>query len=185
MSKRMQDDILKVLLTEEQIRDRVKELGREISRDYAGKEPILVAILRGSVVFAADLARQVEGYCRMDFMVVSSYGSGTTSSGEVKIVKDLADPIEGRDVLVVEDILDSGHTLHRLLPLLRDRKPASLRLCTLLDKPERRDKDTPVHVDYVGFVIPDAFVVGYGLDYDERYRNLPYIGVLKPEVYEN
>ena len=178
----MQDDIQEVLLSEEQIQQRVRELGAQISADYAGKEPLLVSVLRGSIMFMADLTRQIQSFCEIDFMAVSSYGGGTSSSGQVKIVKDLTESIEGRDVLVVEDILDSGNTLSYLLEMLRARKPASIKLCTLLDKPDRRVK--PIQVDYVGFIIPDAFVVGYGLDYDERYRNLPYIGVLKPEVYE-
>lgn len=182
MSTAMQNDIREVLLSEEQIQNRVKELGAQISADYAGKEPLLVSVLRGSIMFMADLTRQIQPFCEIDFMAVSSYGAGTTSSGQVKIIKDLTEPIEGRDIIVVEDILDSGITLSYLLEVLQARKPASIRLCTLLDKPSRRIR--PIVADYVGFEVPDAFVVGYGLDYDERYRNLPYIGVLKPEVYE-
>ena len=174
-------DVERVLFSEEQLRARVAEIAAEIDRDYAGKEPLLVSVLRGSFVFMADLVRQIHLPCTVDFMAVSSYGAGTSSSGQVKIVKDLSEQIEGKDVLVVEDILDSGNTLSYLLKLLEARRPSSIRLCTLLDKPERRTK--PVEVQYSGFTIPDEFVVGYGLDYDEKYRNLPYIGILKPRVY--
>ena len=174
-------DVERVLFSEEELRRRVAEIAAEIDRDYAGKEPLLVSVLRGSFVFMADLVRQIHLPCTVDFMAVSSYGSGTSSSGQVKIVKDLSEHIEGRDLIVVEDILDSGNTLSYLLKLLEARHPASIRLCTLLDKPERRTK--PVAVQYTGFTIPDEFVVGYGLDYDEKYRNLPYIGILKPRVY--
>ena len=177
----LEQDIERVLFTEEALRARVGELAQQINRDLAGKEPVLISVLRGSFIFMADLVRAIELPCRVDFMAVSSYGSGTTSSGQVKITKDLSESIEGRDVLVVEDILDSGNTLSYLLQLLQARRPASVRLCTLLDKPSRRTK--PVELHYSGFTIPDYFVVGYGLDYDEKYRNLPYIGVLKPSVY--
>lgn len=176
-----QHDIERVLFTEQELKQRVQQLGERITADYAGKEPILVSVLRGSYIFMADLTRCIDLPCTVDFMAVSSYGKGTTSSGQVQITKDLSDGIEGRDLIVVEDILDSGNTLFYLLQLLQARRPASIRLCTLLDKPERRVK--PVRADYVGFPIPDAFVVGYGLDYAEKYRNLPYIGILKPEVY--
>ena len=169
-------DVERVLFSEEELRRRVAEIAAEIDRDYAGKEPLLVSVLRGSFVFMADLVRQIHLPCTVDFMAVSSYGSG-----QVKIVKDLSEHIEGRDLIVVEDILDSGNTLSYLLQLLQARRPASVRLCTLLDKPSRRTK--PVELHYSGFTIPDYFVVGYGLDYDEKYRNLPYIGVLKPSVY--
>lgn len=175
-------DLEKILLPEEELKARVRQLGEEISRDYAGREPVLVAILRGSYVFMADLSRSLDILCRVDFMSVSSYGAGTTSSGQVNIVKDLSDSIEGRDVIVVEDILDTGNTLHYLFQVLQARHPASLKLAVLLDKPSRRTK--PISADYVGFTVPDEFVVGYGLDYNEHYRNLPYIGVLKPEVYQ-
>ena len=174
-------DVERVLFSEEQLRQRVAEIAAQIDRDYAGKEPLLVSVLRGSFVFMADLVRSIHLPCTVDFMAVSSYGSGTSSSGQVKIVKDLSEQIEGRDLIVVEDILDSGNTLSYLLQLLQARRPASVRLCTLLDKPSRRVK--PVELHYSGFTIPDYFVVGYGLDYDEKYRNLPYIGVLKPSVY--
>ena len=177
----LEQDIKCVLFSEEQLEQRVCELAAQIDRDYAGKEPLLVSVLRGSFVFMADLVRHITLPCTVDFMAVSSYGSGTTSSGQVKIIKDLSEQIEGKDVIVVEDILDSGNTLSYLLKLLEARHPASIRLCTLLDKPERRTK--PVAAQYSGFTIPDEFVVGYGLDYDEKYRNLPYIGILKPSVY--
>lgn len=164
----LEQDIDRVLFTEEQLQARVAEIAAQIDRDYAGKQPLLVSVLRGSFVFMADLVRRITLPCTVDFMAVSSYGSGTTSSGQVKIVKDLSEQIEGKDVIVVEDILDSGNTLSYLLKLLEARHPASIRLCTLLDKPERRTK--PVAVQYSGFTIPDEFVVGYGLDYDEKYR---------------
>ena len=177
----LEQDIERVLFSEEELDRRVSEIAAEINRDYAGKEPMLISVLRGSFVFMADLIRKIEVPCTVDFMSVSSYGRGTTSSGQVQITKDLSDDIEGKDIIVVEDILDSGNTLSYLLQLLQARKPASMKLCTLLDKPDRRVKE--VHVDYTGFTIPDEFVVGYGLDYDEKYRNLPYIGILKPRVY--
>ena len=178
----LEQDIERVLFTEQELKDRVAELAAQIDRDYAGKEPMLISVLRGSFIFMADLARAIHLPCTVDFMAVSSYGSGTTSSGQVKITKDLSESIEGRDIIVVEDILDSGNTLSYLLQLLQARKPASVRLCTLLDKPSRRTK--PITADYTGFAVDDLFVVGYGLDYAEKYRNLPYIGVLKPAVYE-
>ena len=177
----MEQDIKEILFSEEALRTRVGELARRIDEDYAGKEIMLVSVLRGSFIFMADLCRAITLPCTLDFMSVSSYGKSTTSSGQVQITKDLSEDISGRHVIVVEDILDSGNTLHYLLNLLQHRHPASIRLCTLLDKPERRVK--PVEVHYTGFTIPDAFVVGYGLDYAEKYRNLPYIGILKPEVY--
>ena len=177
----LEQDIERVLFSEEELDRRVSEIAAEINRDYAGKEPMLISVLRGSFVFMADLIRKIEVPCTVDFMSVSSYGRGTTSSGQVQNTKDLSDDIEGKDIIVVEDILDSGNTLSYLLQLLQARKPASMKLCTLLDKPDRRVKE--VHVDYTGFTIPDEFVVGYGLDYAEKYRNLPYIGILKPRVY--
>ncbi len=177
----MHQDVERILFDEEQLRQRVKELGAQITADYAGKDLVLAAILRGSYVFMADLTRAIDLPLTVDFMAVSSYGSGTASSGQVEIKKDLSDPIEGKNLLIVEDILDSGNTLYYLTKVLWARHPASVRICTLMDKPERRAK--PVSADYVGFTIPDAFVVGYGLDYDERYRNLPYVGILKPVVY--
>ena len=177
----LEKDIQEVLFSQQQLEERVDQIAQEITRDYAGKEIVLISVLRGSFVFMADLCRRIDLPCTIDFMSVSSYGSGTSSTGQVQITKDLSGDISGKHILVVEDILDSGNTLSYLLKLLEQRKPASIRLCTLLDKPERRVK--PVTVDYTGFAIPDAFVVGYGLDYAEKYRNLPYIGILKPEVY--
>lgn len=177
----LEKDIQEVLFTEEQLRTRVKELAKEIEADYAGKEIMLIGILRGSFVFMADLCRYIDLPCTLDFMSVSSYGKSTSSTGQVQITKDLSEDITGRHVIVVEDILDSGNTLSYLLKILEHRHPASVRLCTLLDKPDRRVKQVNVH--YSGYTIPDAFVVGYGLDYAEMYRNLPYIGILKPEVY--
>ena len=177
----LEKDIQEVLFTEEELKKRVPEIAKEIERDYAGQEIMLISVLRGSFVFMADLCRSIDLPCTLDFMSVSSYGKGTSSSGQVQITKDLSEDISGRHVIVVEDILDSGNTLSYLLKLLQHRHPASIRLCTLLDKPDRRVK--PVEVHYSGFTIPDAFVVGYGLDYAEKYRNLPYIGILKPEVY--
>ena len=177
----MIQDVEKILFTEEELQKRVAELGAQITADYAGKKPVLASVLRGSYIFMADLTRQIRLPLTVDFMAVSSYGSSTTSSGQVEIRKDLSDSIEGRDLIIVEDILDSGNTLYYLRDILSARHPASIKICTLLDKPERRTK--PIEADYKGFTIPDAFVVGYGLDYDECYRNLPYIGILKPEVY--
>ena len=178
----MHKDIARIMYTEQEIKDRVQALGKMITRDYQGKAPVLASVLRGSYIFMADLSRAIELPVSIDFMAVSSYGSGTVSSGQVEIKKDLSDSIEGKDLIVVEDILDSGNTLYYLMDVLKVRKPASIRICTLLDKPGRRQK--PIRADYVGFVIPDAFIVGYGLDYDEKYRNLPYIGLLKPEIYD-
>ena len=177
----LEKDIESVLFSEEQLKQRVREIAAEIEKDYAGKEIMLISVLRGSFVFMADLCRAIDLPCTLDFMSVSSYGKGTTSSGQVQITKDLSEDISGRHVIVIEDILDSGNTLSYLLKILENRHPASIRLCTLLDKPDRRVK--PVEVHYSGFTIPDAFVVGYGLDYAEKYRNLPYIGILKPRVY--
>ena len=177
----MHKDVERILYTEEELCSRVRELGRQITADYAGREPLLVSVLRGSYIFMADLTRAIDLDVAVDFMSVSSYGAGTASSGQVEIKKDLSDSIEGKDLIIVEDILDSGNTLYYLMDVLRARKPASIRICTLMDKPERRTK--PIKSDYVGFTIPDAFIVGYGLDYAEKYRNLPYVGVLKPSVY--
>lgn len=177
----MRDDIEKILLNEESLSGIVKELGAKISEDYRGKRLLMISILKGSVVFMADLMRAITIPCRIDFMAVSSYGSGVKTSGFVKIVKDLDINLEGYDLLIVEDILDSGKTLHYIREILTSRNPKSIRICTLLDKPERRQVD--LAADYVGACVPDEFVVGYGLDYDEKYRNLPYVGVLKPFVY--
>lgn len=177
----LENDIEEVLFSAEALSDRVAALGAEIDRDYVGKAPMLIGVLRGSFMFIGDLMRRITLPCTVDFMAVSSYGGGTSTSGQVRVVKDLSEDIEGRDIIVVEDILDSGNTLSYLLELLKARKPASIRLCTLLDKPSRHTKE--VDVSYVGFTIPDAFVVGYGLDFDEKYRNLPYIGILRPSIY--
>ena len=177
----LERDIESVLHSEEELKQKVRELGARITADYAGKKPVLISVLRGSYIFMADLSRAIDLPCTIDFMSVSSYGAGTKSSGQVEIKKDLSESVEGKDLIIVEDILDSGNTLFYLIQVLKARKPASVRICTLLDKPERRVKD--IKADYSGFTIPDAFVVGYGLDYAEQYRNLPYIGVLKPEVY--
>lgn len=173
----LQDARIEVLLSEETIRQRVRELAADISRDYRGRTPVLIGILKGAVTFLADLMRALDVPCHLDFMAISSYGSGTQTSGVVKILKDLDEPIEGRDVIIVEDIVDSGLTLLYLTENLRTRRPASLRVCVLLDKYERRQVNVDLH--YVGFTIPDRFVVGYGLDYAEDFRYLPYVGVLK------
>lgn len=179
----MHDDIEEILFTKEHLADIVARLGKRISDDYKDKNLFMVAALKGAVVFMADLMRAIEVPCAIDFLSVSSYGKGTTTSGEVRVLKDLDSTLEGRDLLVVEDILDSGVTLSFLLKNLSARNPRSIRLCTLLDKPERRR--VPITPDYVGAQVPDKFIVGYGLDYAEKYRNLPYIGVLKPGVYES
>ena len=170
---------VRVLLSEEDVDKRIQEIGEQISKDYAGKQVHLVCVLKGGVFFLCELAKRITVPVSMDFMSVSSYGSATKSSGVVKIVKDLDESLKDKDVLVVEDIVDSGRTLSYLLDMLRDRGPKSIKLCTLLDKPERRVVD--VNVDYTGFSIPDEFVVGYGLDYDQTYRNLPFIGVVELE----
>ncbi|MEZ3426192.1 MAG: hypoxanthine phosphoribosyltransferase [Lachnospiraceae bacterium] len=168
---------VRVLLTEKEVDDRIQSIGDQISRDYAGRQVHLICVLKGGSFFMCELAKRITVPVSLDFMSVSSYGSATKSSGVVKIVKDLDESLKDKHVLVVEDIVDSGRTLSYLLEMLKDRGPASLRLCTLLDKPERRIVD--IKVDYTGFQIPDEFVVGYGLDYDQRYRNLPYIGVVE------
>lgn len=171
-------DKIRVLLSEEEVDNRIREIAGEINRDYAGKEVHLICILKGGVFFTCELAKRLTVPASLDFMCVSSYGSGTESSGVVKIVKDLDQPLAGKEVLIVEDIIDSGRTLAYLIEILKQRNPKSIRLCTLLDKPERRVKKQ-VKVDYTCFTIPDEFVVGYGLDYDQKYRNLPYIGVVE------
>ncbi len=178
----MHSDIEEVLITQQQLQQKVAELGQQITRDYAGCGLLLLCVLKGALMFMADLARAIELPLEMDFMVISSYGSATESSGVVRIVKDLEEPIAGKHVLVVEDIVDSGLTLHYLLEVLRTRNPTSLRVCTLIDKVKERKKS--IIPDYIGFQVADRFVVGYGLDYAQRYRNLPYIGVLKPAVYQ-
>ncbi len=179
---KLDENIQEILVSEKQLKKRIREMAEEITRDYAGKAPLMVGILRGSVIFMADLVRQIDLPISMDFMVVSSYGAGTVSSGLVNIKKDLEEDIRGRDVIIVEDILDTGNTLVKLTAELLRREPASLKLCVMLDKPSRRT--TPIKADYVGFSIPDAYVVGFGLDFDQGYRQLPYVGVLKPEIYE-
>ena len=180
-NKQLHPDVSEILLSQEQLEQRVAQLGAEITRDFAGRAPLFVGVLKGCFVFMADLMRHVDLPCSIDFMAVSSYGSGTKTTGAVKIIKDLNQDIEGKDIILVEDILDSGVTLHYLTEYLSVRKPATITIATLMDKPSRRK--APVYARYSGFEIPDAFVVGYGLDYDERYRNLPYIGILKESVY--
>ena len=179
----MEKDIEKVLISQEEIKKIVSDLGTRISEDYKDKNLLMVSVLKGSVVFMADLMRAVTIPCRIDFMSVSSYGSGAKTSGVVKIIKDLDLNLEGYDLLVVEDILDSGKTLDYLLKVLKQRNPASIKICTFLDKPERRQVN--LFADYSGTTVPDEFVVGYGLDYDEKYRNLPYVGALKRSVYSD
>lgn len=173
-------DKIRVMYSEEEVDERIRELGEQISKRYEGKTVHMICVLKGGVFFMCELAKRITVPVTMDFMSVSSYGAGTKSSGIVKIVKDLDQSIEGRDVLVVEDIIDSGRTLSHLMKILNERKPSSICLCTLLDKPERREVDD-VNVDYTGFQVPDEFVVGYGLDYDQMYRNLPYVGVVETE----
>ena len=180
----MKNDIAKVLLSEEQIQNRVREMGQEIARDYAGKNPTMVCILKGAIMFYTDLLRNMDIPLSMDFMAVSSYGNKTKSSGEVEIRKDLSTSIENKHVIIVEDIVDSGFTLSYLTRMLISRGAASIKLCTLLDKPNHRAPGITLKADYSGFEVGNEFVVGYGLDYAECYRNLPYIGILKPEVYE-
>lgn len=181
----MDRDIARVLITEEQLRTRVEEMGRQIAWDYRGKNPAMVCILKGAIMFYTDLLRAMPIQLSMDFMAVSSYGKRTKSSGEVEIRKDLSTSIENRHVIIVEDIIDSGFTLTYLTRMLAARGAASIQICTLLDKPSRRAPGITLKSDYSGFEVGDEFVVGYGLDYAEAYRNLPYIGVLKPEIYEN
>ena len=179
----MYDEFLeRVLFSEEQIENKVKEIAEQITKEYAGKKPLMVAILKGSVMFFADLIRRIETDLEIDFMAISSYGSGSRSSGEVKMIKDLDKRIEGRDIIIVEDIVDSGYSMKYLKNLLSARNPASIKICTLLDKPSRRQTD--VQADYKGFEVENEFVIGYGLDYDGLYRNLPFVGILKRSVYE-
>lgn len=179
----MYEDILeKVLFSKEQLAKRIKELAAQLDKDYAGKTPLMVAILKGSVMFFTDLIREMTLPLEIDFMSIASYGSGVKSSGEVKMIKDLDNKIEGKDVIIVEDIVDSGYTMKYLTHLLEARNPSSIKICALLDKPSRRETD--VAVDYKGFEVGNEFVVGYGLDYAARYRNIPFIGILKRSVYE-
>ena len=179
----MEQDIQQILITEEQIRKRIEELGEQLTADYAGKFPVIVGVLKGVVIFYADMVRKIKVPCQMDFMWISSY-QGTNSSGQMEVKRDVSVDIEGRHVLILEDIYDTGNSLDFTYRHLLSKHPASLKICTLLDKPERRKPGITLQPDYVGFTVPNAFVVGYGLDYNEEYRNLPYIGVLKPEVYE-
>ncbi|ATW25559.1 hypoxanthine phosphoribosyltransferase [Candidatus Formimonas warabiya] len=178
----MKKDLKKVLVTEKEIKSKIKEMGEAISQDYQGKEILVVGILKGSVVFMGDLVRKIKLPLQIDFMEVSSYGKSTESSGAVRILKDLETNIEGRNVLIVEDIVDTGLTLSYLVKILKARKPASLKICTFLNKPSRRK--VALEADYNGYDIPDEFVVGYGLDFNEKYRNIPYVAVLKPEAYQ-
>ena len=179
----MTKDIQKILLTEEQIRTRIQELGEELSREYAGKDPIFVGVLKGVVVFYADMVRQITVPCQFDFMWISSY-EGTESTGKMNVKRDISADIKGRHVVILEDIFDTGNSLNFTYHHLLSKEPASLKICTLLDKPEGRNPNVTVKADYTGFYIPNEFVVGYGLDYNEHYRNLPYVGVLKPEAYQ-
>ena len=179
----MDRDIETILLTEQQIRDRIAELGEILTKEYEDKNPVVVGVLKGVVVFYADMIRQIKTPCQLDFMWISSY-SGSNSTGTMQVRQDLKTDIKGRHVLILEDIFDTGNSLDFTVKHLLSREPASLKICTLLDKPERRKPGITLQADYVGFTIPNAFVVGYGLDYDEKYRNLPYVGILKPEVYE-
>ncbi|MBU9674679.1 hypoxanthine phosphoribosyltransferase [Planococcus sp. CP5-4] len=179
----LQKDIKEVLISEEQLQEKARELGDTLTRDYEGKYPLAIGVLKGAMPFMGDLMKRFDGYVEMDFMDVSSYGNATVSSGEVKIVKDLNASVEGRDLLIIEDIIDSGLTLSYLVDLFKYRKANSIKIVTLLDKPTGRKVD--LKADYIGFEVPDAFVVGYGLDYAEKYRNLPYIGILKPSVYSS
>ena len=178
----MHQDVEKIMIDEQTIQTRIVEVAKQLDKVYAGKNPVVVCILKGSVVFFADLIRNLETHVELDFMSVSSYGAGTTSSGQIKIKQDLVTDIKGRDVLIVEDIIDSGNTLYALKKMLIERQPSSINIVTLLDKPERRV--VPMEPDYTCFVIEDEFVIGYGLDYAEKYRNLPYVAVLKRSVYE-
>jgi hypoxanthine phosphoribosyltransferase len=177
----MDKDILRVLISEEDLKQRIKELGAKITEEYKGRDLMIVGVLKGCMLFLSDLVREIKLPLTMDFMVVSSYGSATKSSGVVRIIKDLERDITNKDVLIVEDIVDTGLTLSYLIENLKSRNPKSVKLCTLLDKPDRRKAD--VDINYLGYTIPDEFVVGYGLDYDEVYRNLPFVCILKPEVY--
>ena len=178
----MNNDIKEVLYSEDELRGRVRQMGEKISNDYQGKELILIGVLKGSVIFMADLLKEINIPCKMDFMAVSSYGNSTETSGVVRILKDLDFEIQGKDILIVEDIIDSGVTLKYLMKYLSGRKPNSLEIVCLLNKPDRRKVD--IDVKYLGYDVPDHFLVGYGLDYAEKYRNLPYVGILKEEIYK-
>ncbi|MBU5486263.1 hypoxanthine phosphoribosyltransferase [Clostridium sp. MSJ-11] len=178
----MKDDIKEVLFDEEQIRNKIREIGKQISKDYIGKDLLLIGVLKGSVPFMADLIKEIDIPCSIDFMAVSSYGNSSTTSGVVRILKDLDFEIEGKHILIVEDIIDTGTTLRYLVDYLKGRQPASIEIASLLNKPERRMVE--INAKYMGFEVPDYFLVGYGLDYSEKYRNLPYVGILKEEVYK-
>ena len=178
----MHNDIEKILLSEQQIQTRIQELGEILTKEYADKNPVIIGVLKGVVVFYADMIRHIQVPCQMDFMWISSY-AGTDSTGKMLVRQDVTADIEGRHVLILEDIFDTGNSLEFTVNHLKKQNPASIKICTLLDKPERRRPGVTVQADYVGFTIPNAFVVGYGLDYNEKYRNLPYVGILKPEVY--
>ena len=178
----MEGNIQEILLTEEQIQTRIRELGEVLTEDYRGKNPIILGVLKGVVIFYADMVRQIKVPCQMDFMCISSY-EGTDSTGNIRVKMDLSADIEGRHVLILEDIFDTGNSLNYVYNYLLGKNPASVKICTLLDKPSRRKPGITLEADYVGFTIPNAFVVGYGLDYDEYYRNLPYVGIMKPEAY--
>ena len=178
----MNKDIEQILLSEEQIQNRIRELGEILTAEYADKNPVIVGVLKGVVVFYADMIRQIKVPCQMDFMWLSSY-SGANSTGKMLVRQDVTADIQGRHVLILEDIFDTGNSLEFTVNHLKEKHPASIKICTLLDKPERRREGVTLQADYVGFTIPNAFVVGYGLDYNEKYRNLPYVGILKPEVY--
>ena len=180
----MDKDIEQILLSEEQIQNRIRELGEILTAEYADKNPVIVGVLKGVVVFYADMIRQIKVPCQMDFMWLSSY-SGANSTGKMLVRQDVTADIQGRHVLILEDIFDTGSSLEFTVNHLKEKHPASIKICTLLDKPERRREGVTLQADYVGFTIPNAFVVGYGLDYNEHYRNLPYVGVLKPEAYES
>jgi len=179
----MEKDIQKILLTEAEIQARIRELGEELTREYADKDPVIVGVLKGVVVFYADMIRHIKVPCQMDFMWISSY-AGTSSTGTMQVKRDVSADIKGRHVLILEDIFDTGNSLDYTYRHLMSKEPASLKICTLLDKPERRKPGITLKADWTGFTIPNEFVVGFGLDYNEHYRNLPYIGILKPEVYE-
>jgi len=181
----MTQDIKEVLLTEEQIQSKVKEFAAMLSEEYAGKDPVFIGVLKGVVMFYADVIRNITVPCQMDFMWISSYGSGSVSSGNMIVKRDVSENLKGRHVVILEDIFDTGNSLDFVYHHLLSKEPASLKICTLLDKPERRNPAVTLRADYVGFTIPNEFVVGYGLDYNEHYRNLPYVGILKPEVYNH
>ena len=180
----MEKNIKEVLLSEEQIQAKVNELAQILSREYADKDPVFVGVLKGVVIFFADMVRKIDIPCQIDFMWISSYGSGTSSSGNMAVKRDVSADLKGRHVVILEDIFDTGNSLDFTYKHLLSKEPASLKICTLLDKPERRNPAVTVKPDYTGFVIPNEFVVGYGLDFDEHYRNLPYVGILKPEAYQ-